>query len=144
MSLHRLLYLSSATEGLSYPDLREIMAKSEANNLRDGITGMLCFGNNMFVQTLEGDRRRISDTYGRILQDPRHHSAEIVEFCEIDSRIFTNWSMRLVQLGEMDSETMRTLRLTYSPAATFEPAAMNAKQCLSFLKELYVIHQGGG
>ncbi|MCI3280612.1 BLUF domain-containing protein [Synechococcus sp. PCC 6717] len=142
MRLHRLLYLSSATDGLAYSDLRDIMAKSEVNNVRDGITGMLCFGNGMFLQTLEGDRRKVSETYARILKDPRHHSAEIIEFKEIDERTFINWSMRLVQLGDMDSDTIRLLRLKYSPAVTFQPASMNAQQCFSFLQELYRMTQG--
>lgn len=142
MRLHRLLYLSSAIDGLTYPDLRDIMAKSEVNNTRDGITGILCFGNGLFLQALEGDRQKVSQTYARILKDPRHHSAEIIEFKEIDERAFTNWSMRLVQLGEMDSDTIRLLRLRYSPAATFQPTSMNAQQCFSFLQEIYRMTQG--
>lgn len=142
MRLHRLIYLSCATDGLSYPDLRDIMAKSEVNNVRDGITGMLCYGNGMFLQTLEGDRQKVSETYARILKDPRHHNAEIIEFKAVDERSFINWSMRLVQLGEMDSDTIRHLRLKYSPAATFQPTSMTAEQCFHFLKALYEMSQG--
>ncbi|WP_298613660.1 BLUF domain-containing protein [uncultured Thermosynechococcus sp.] len=142
MRLHRLLYLSCATDGLSYPDLRDIMAKSEVNNVRDGITGILCYGNGMFLQTLEGDRQKVSETYARILKDPRHHSAELIEFKAIEERTFINWSMRLVQLGEMDSDAVRRLRLKYSPAATFLPTSMTAEQCFHFLKEIYQMTQG--
>ncbi|URR35050.1 BLUF domain-containing protein [Thermosynechococcus sp. HN-54] len=142
MRLHRLLYLSCAMDGLSYPDLRDIMAKSEVNNVRDGMTGILCYGNGMFLQTLEGDRQKISETYARILKDPRHHSAEIIEFKAIEERTFIHWSMRLVQLGEMDSDTIRLLRLKYSAAATFQPTSMTAEQCFNFLKALYEMSQG--
>lgn len=142
MRLHRLLYLSCATDGLSYPDLRDIMAKSEVNNVRDGITGILCYGNGMFLQALEGDRQKVSETYVRILKDPRHHSAELIEFRAIEERTFVNWSMRLVQLGEMDSDAVRRLRLKYSPAATFQPTSMTAEQCFHFLKEIYQMTQG--
>jgi len=77
MALHRLIYLSYARPGIGYSDLRDIMDKSEVNNAKAGVTGMLCFGNNIFLQILEGNRKIVNQTYHRIVQDDRHHSPEI-------------------------------------------------------------------
>ncbi|WP_081980671.1 BLUF domain-containing protein [Neosynechococcus sphagnicola] len=137
MSLHRMVYFSSAAPGLSYPDLMDIMEKSQTNNAHAGITGLLCSGNGMFLQALEGDRSLVSQTYARILKDPRHFNAEIVEFVAVDARCFTEWSMRLVQLDGFDSESIQETRLRYSSSPIFSPTCMNAKQSLSLLLELY-------
>ncbi|MEN9266671.1 MAG: BLUF domain-containing protein, partial [Thermostichales cyanobacterium BF4_bins_65] len=62
MSLHRLIYISRARQDIGYYDLRDIQDKSERNNSRDGISGMLCYGNGLFLQILEGSRTAISST----------------------------------------------------------------------------------
>lgn len=139
MSLHRLLYLSTARPDLAYPDLRDIMAKSEVNNERDGITGILCFGNNRFVQALEGSRKMISETYARILNDPRHTDPELVEFGPIDCRYFTKWSMRLIQWDRNEPAAIRDIRMKYCSGALFDPSTMNAQQCLNLLMDMHAL-----
>ncbi len=139
MSLHRLLYLSTARPDLAYPDLRDIMAKSEVNNQRDGITGILCFGNNRFVQALEGNRKMISETYARILNDPRHTDTELVAFSPIHCRVFTKWSMRLIQWDINEPATIREIRMRYCSSAFFDPSTMNAEQCLNLLTDMQAL-----
>ena len=136
MSLCRLTYCSSAIPNLEYPDLKDIMEKSQKNNSSLGITGMLCYGNSMFLQILEGDRKRISNTYARIAKDQRHFDAEIIECSEIEHRLFAEWSMKVSQLGNYASEKIKKLNLKYSSSSTFSPIVMNSQQCLNFLIEL--------
>ena len=59
MALYRLIYVSQAVAGLEYPDFIQILQKSEFNNKQVGITGMLVFGDSMFLQVLEGSRRLV-------------------------------------------------------------------------------------
>ncbi|MBC6419579.1 MAG: BLUF domain-containing protein [Prochloron sp. SP5CPC1] len=136
MTLHRLIYCSNAIHNLEYPDLKDIMDKSEKNNTPEGITGILCYGNDMFLQVLEGHRKRISNTYARIANDKRHFNAELIEFYEIEHRLFVQWSMKVVQLGTYSQDKIRKLNLKYSSSTAFSPVLMNAKQCLNFLLEL--------
>jgi hypothetical protein len=96
MALYRLVDVSQAIAGLEYPDLVEILEKSERNNKKVGITGMLSFGDSMFLQVLEGSRRVISQTYNRILLDKCHVNAELIDFLEIEHRDFSLWSMKVV------------------------------------------------
>jgi hypothetical protein len=141
MALYRLIYVSQAIAGLEYRDLIEILQKSEFNNRRAGVTGMLTFGDAMFLQILEGSRRAISETYNRILVDPRHTQAELIEFSEIDQRDFGVWSMKVLQLS--NQEEVRQIILKYSHAETFSPISMTGTQCLNFLREVTdLYHQG--
>ncbi len=133
MGLYRMIYISRAVPGLGYNDLRDIMAKSEVNNSQVGLTGLLCFGNGIFLQILEGGRRAISHTYERILRDPRHHSAELIAFDPVMHREFVEWSMKLVQIDEDSPEKMRRLYLKYSGEISFAPETMTPAQCLEFM-----------
>jgi len=139
MVLCRLVYSSEAVAGLAYPDLKDIMEKSEKNNLPVGVSGMLCYGNNKFLQILEGERQWVSETYERILKDERHESSQLIEFVEIESRLFTNWSMKVVQLGEQFPEKVKELSLKYSSSAELDPTQMTSYQCVEFMKELSVL-----
>jgi hypothetical protein len=141
MALYRLIYVSQAIAGLEYPDLVEILQKSERNNRKVGITGMLGFGDSMFLQVLEGSRRVISQTYNRILLDKRHVNAELIDFSEIDYRDFGVWSMKVVQLGNQPE--VRDIILKYSSSESFSPISMTGKQSLSFLRELTELYQKG-
>ncbi|MFN3361670.1 MAG: BLUF domain-containing protein [Pseudanabaenaceae cyanobacterium] len=137
MSLHRLIYLSYARAGIGYSDLRDIMDKSEVNNAQAGITGMLCYGNGIFLQILEGNRKMVNQTYHRIVQDHRHHSPEIIDFRAIQARNFPEWSMKLVQLDDKIPDNVKSLILKFSDFHTFSPEQMTADQCFHFMKELY-------
>ncbi|MBF2099226.1 MAG: BLUF domain-containing protein [Gloeomargaritaceae cyanobacterium C42_A2020_066] len=136
MTLTRLIYLSQAIPDLKYPDLKAIMEKSETNNGHVGITGLLCYGDGLFLQALEGDRRYVTETFLRIAQDGRHHSAEVLHAAAIEVRAFPTWSMKLVQLGEYAAERVRQIHLKYSAGRQFNPGVMTTQQCLNFMVEL--------
>jgi hypothetical protein len=139
MALYRLIYVSQAVAGLEYPDFIQILQKSEFNNKQVGITGMLVFGDSMFLQVLEGSRGTISQTYNRILLDKRHVNAELIDFSEIEHRNFTVWSMKLIELNNQPEA--RDIILKYSNSQTFSPISMTSKQSLNFLREITELYQ---
>lgn len=141
MALYRLIYVSQAIAGLEYSDLVDILQKSERNNKDVGVTGMLTFGDSMFLQVLEGSRLSISQTYNRILLDKRHFKAELIDFSEVEYRNFVTWSMKVVQID--NQMEVRDLILKYSNSSTFSPISMTGKQSLSFLRELTELYQQG-
>jgi len=140
MTLCRLIYSSYAAPNLGYLDLIDIMEKSEKNNIPVAITGMLCYGNSMFLQILEGDRKLISQTYNRIINDKRHFDSEIIDFSEVESRLFGEWSMKVVQLDEFMAEQVRKILLKYSSDINFPLATMTPRQSLSFMVDLAAIY----
>ncbi|NUN63303.1 BLUF domain-containing protein [Pseudanabaena biceps] len=141
MALYRLIYVSQATSTVGYPELVSIMAQSERNNQKVGITGMLSFGDSMFLQVLEGSRRVVSQTYNRILVDPRHTNAELIDFSEIEHRDFGLWSMKAIQIESQPE--LRNIILKYSSSSTFSPISMTGKQSLNFLREITNLYQAG-
>ncbi len=139
MSLCRLIYSSQAISGLTYPDLKDILEKSEKNNPPLGITGFLCLGNSMFLQMLEGERAVVTQTYNRIINDNRHFNIQLIYFDEIESRMFTDWSMKVVQIGVNSPPEVKTLILKYSPSAVFAPEKMTTSQCLNLMNDIKVL-----
>ncbi len=65
-------------------------------NLRDGITGTLCFTRGVFLQVLEGDRSQVNRTFQRIYADKRHKDIMILGFKPIPKRAFERWAMAFV------------------------------------------------
>ncbi len=141
MSLYRLTYCSQADPNLRYQDLKDILEKSEKNNTPVGITGLLCYGDDMFLQCLEGDRKIVSQTYHRIAQDQRHYDAELIELCAIDSRYFTEWSMKVVQLGALSPDKVKAILIKHSSSSFLRPSTMTPKQCLQLLIDLQHFYQ---
>ena len=130
--LIQLTYASRTSKTLLPEDLKNILTASQRNNQRVGITGALCLSSNIFLQQLEGDRIAVNTLYHRILLDPRHRDPAILDFSEITSRKFTQWSM-----GSLSSlEANRAIFLKYSRSSSFDPYGMSPPTLRSFFDEI--------
>lgn len=96
MSLYRLIYASRASEQMKPDDLAQILSSSQRNNQRVHVSGALLFSAREFLQCLEGGREAVNATYARILGDPRHEGAVILDYREIARRQFGGWAMHQV------------------------------------------------
>ncbi len=67
--LVRCLYASRLSEPLPASHLDQILEQSRRNNPRRGITGLLCFTVDLFVQVIEGGRDEVSELFGTIVRD---------------------------------------------------------------------------
>ena len=103
----RLIYTSRSLEPLP-KDLKDIITTSSRNNRRLDITGALCFLDGVYFQYLEGEAVVLEDLYRRILADPRHHDARLLERKRITTRIFGPWSMALVTWTEQTRAIFQT------------------------------------
>lgn len=95
MFLSRLIYYSKP-ERILTDEIENISVTSQANNYLDGITGVLFFSGDWFVQILEGGRTKLSQRFQKILADERHRHVVLVEFAAIDERSFPDWEMRYI------------------------------------------------
>ena len=130
--LIQLTYASRTSRTLLPEDLKNILTASQRNNQRVGVTGALCLSSNIFLQQLEGDRIAVNALYHRILLDPRHRDPAILDFSEITSRKFTQWSM-----GSLSSlEANRAIFLKYSRSSSFDPYGMSPSTLRSFFDEI--------
>lgn len=130
--LVRLLYASRAVQPAPDDLLETIAATSVHNNPALGVTGVLCYGNGMFLQALEGDRAEVSRLYHRIAADPRHEDVVLLHFEEILERDFAACAMGHVNMSRVNTATM----LRYSPQAHFDPYRIGGRASLALLIEL--------
>ena len=99
MSLIRLIYVSRSRERLPL-ELRNILAVSRKNNPVAGITGALCFLDGIYLQYLEGEAITLENLYRKIILDPRHSDARLLERKRITERLFKSWAMALMTWDE--------------------------------------------
>ena len=130
--LVRLLYASRAAAPLTTPVVESILAQSRAHNPKLGITGILCYSDDLFLQVLEGGRNEVCELYNTIVRDPRHQQVRLLVFEEIRERRFGNWTM-----GHVDVKTVNpSLLLKYSEQAVLNPFGCSGQASLALLDEL--------
>ncbi|GAA3929180.1 BLUF domain-containing protein [Hymenobacter algoricola] len=100
--MHHIVYQSCAVGHPSLAELRQLLRQARANNDQLGITGLLLYGNDSFLQVLEGEAAVVQNLYARIRADYRH--AQVVTLADggIADRIFPNWSMGFQGLSAAD------------------------------------------
>lgn len=132
--LVRLLYASRATGGIDDSLLGSLVESSRANNLEHGITGILCVypEGGVFLQVLEGARAAVNRLYGNLVRDGRHADVTLLEYGEIEERLFPAWRMGCVDLKKVNLSTI----LRYSEKAVLDPYTMTGKGALALLEEL--------
>ena len=129
--LVRLLYASRAVN----PDpaaIEAILAQSRQHNPASGITGVLCYGNGIFLQAIEGGRSAVSELYGHIQRDARHTNVELLMFEEISERRFGGWTMGQVNMGRVNHAIM----LKYAETPELNPYIMGGNASFALLEEL--------
>ena len=130
--LVRLLYASRAASPLTAPIIDSILAQSRENNPQQGITGLLCFSDDIFIQVLEGGRDEVGEMFNAIVRDDRHTNVRILSYEEIDARRFGGWIMGQVNLAKVNP----ALLLKYCEKAALNPFNCSGHASLALLDEL--------
>lgn len=103
--LIRLIYVSKAV-GAQTPDTTAaILRTANARNADHGITGVLCEGQGVYLQVLEGESPAVTGLYARIYADPRHTDLALIHCESIAARRYSGWSMAHVHLSDVDPQT---------------------------------------
>ena len=130
--LVRCLYASRATAPLAPEQVDGILAQSRRNNIARGITGILCFTDDLFIQVLEGGRAEVCALLATIMRDARHAGVQILTYEEISERRFGTWSMGQVNMARVNT----ALLLKYSEKPALDPFAAPGHATMSLLDEL--------
>jgi hypothetical protein len=77
--------------------------------MRDSITGLLIYHNQLFMQILEGDKNDVQRCYERVLSDPRHGSPSIIWEEEVADRSFPQWQMGFTWASELDERKRKSV-----------------------------------
>lgn len=88
--MFQLLYVSSVVVS---GQTDAILEKSQRNNRRDQVTGLLYADTGRFMQVLEGGEEAVRATYARIVRDGRHRALVVLSQRWIETRQFGTWDM---------------------------------------------------
>ena len=129
--LVRLLYASRVADA-SPAATEAILAESRSHNPASGITGILCYGGDIFLQALEGGRMQVSELYGHIQKDKRHKDVVLLHYEEISERRFGCWTMGQVNVARLNASIL----LKYSEKPELDPYSVSGKVSLALLEDL--------
>ena len=130
--LVRTLYVSRAVGPQTTTVTGSILLSAQAYNQLHGISGVLCQGQGLYLQVLEGDRSAINRLYARIIRDPRHKDVELLQLEEISERRFSGWTMGQVNLLKLN----HSILLKYSEKPELDPYSVSGKVSMALLEEL--------
>lgn len=89
----RLVYVSTCANNVQLMDIQSLLRSAEYRNQQKGISGMLCWSGEFFLQCLEGERAAVTQCFSRISTDSRHHSVELILSAPTSVRWFSQWGM---------------------------------------------------
>ena len=130
--LVRLLYASRAAEPVTADLIESILHKSHEHNPKLGITGVLCYGGDVYMQVLEGGRGAVNNLYNTIVRDSRHREVMLLQYREIAERRFAGWTMGQVNLRKINP----SLLLKYSELPELDPFSVPAAASMALLEDL--------
>jgi hypothetical protein len=97
MAILRLLYRSDSELSGADRAVRDaafaIADAAAERNAHAGVTGALMFTGSVFVQVLEGEKAALEVTFERICRDMRHRRLVLLDYSEIEERVFDSWGM---------------------------------------------------
>ncbi len=128
-------YASRANPDVSAKDFNEILKQAQENNAANGITGMLTFNKDYFLQTIEGPRAQINRLLYGLIADQRHYDLQLLETREIKHREWAKWSMNYASPTEENA----AVYLKYSTTVTFNPYLLNADAANELMRELSLL-----
>ena len=99
--LIRLIYVSTAVGPVTTSVTGTILRSAQAHNARNGISGVLCQGQGLYVQVLEGERNQVEALYARILRDKRHDNVVRLQDEDIQGRRYGSWAMAHIDLANL-------------------------------------------
>jgi hypothetical protein len=129
--LVRLLYCSRAGD-TSAEAVEAILREAREHNPATGITGILCYGDGVFLQCIEGGRMEVSELFASIQRDARHKDVALLHYEEILERRFPGWSMGQVNISKLNATTL----LKYLAKPELDPYGISGKASLSLLEDL--------
>jgi hypothetical protein len=126
------LYVSRPSGQIDAQQIELILDQSRRNNPRQGITGILCYTNDIFIQVLEGGRDEVCELFNGIVRDGRHLDLRILLYEEITERRFSNWTMGQVDVSRINAG----LILKYFKTTKIDPYSSSGHATMALIHEL--------
>ena len=114
------------------PNVARILAKSRVNNRKNGLVGVLYFGDGVFFQCLEGDEDAVNTLLAKLEADPRHKDLKVISKKYIDALSFGDWAMKFAPLDEQIQQFLKVNNFQ-----TFDPYLFSGEIINKFLNLLF-------
>jgi len=121
--LERLVYGSTATGHTdSLLNMATILAESQRNNARDGLTGALAAHQDRYIQVIEGPPEVLDGLLQRLAGDARHSDIVVFGREPVERRVFADWGMANARITPAVASLLDDLmrQETPSPERTVE------------------------
>ena len=142
-NLIQLIYISRSTfapteiSNIIEPNVARILLKSRVNNKKNGLVGVLYFGDGCFFQCLEGEAEAVDQLYETLLKDTRHKDLKVFSRKAIDTLTFSNWSMKHVPLEDEMTKLLKSQGFkTFNPYKFSAEMTQNALNLLHSTKDV--------
>lgn len=138
-NLRSIVYVSTSAHELTTAELETLLGDAQAFNLQHGVTGVLLYSGNSFMQCFEGPPEDVQLVYARIKRSSKHK--DIVEYmdCAVPKRTFSNWAMGLTQPAESQILALSTAEWSQLTRQTF---SADSPAGLEMLKVFWSMHEG--
>ncbi len=143
-NLVQIIYISRSTftpSGVSMniePNVARILATSRLNNRKNGLVGVLYFGDGCFFQCLEGEESAVDSLYSKLMLDNRHRDLKLLSRKAISALSFPDWAMKYVPLEKQMNRLMAMRGLK-----TFDPYQFDADMIKSVMELLHASADAG-
>jgi hypothetical protein len=141
--MFQLVYISKAIKSLSKSELTTLLRQANANNKKVGISGILVYKDDQFVQVLEGEETVIHELFAKISGDPRHTEISILSQGHILHPEFPDWAMGFRDLSQDDLLGLYGNKKSLGKSINIENFRTQPDACvkmLRFIRELQLVH----
>jgi hypothetical protein len=91
--VYRIVYVSDAVRPMTDSDLEGILAGARTHNAGVGVSGLLVYAQQSFLQVLEGDPQAVEGAYERARASALHRNLRATSTHVSGGRRFPQWSM---------------------------------------------------
>ena len=119
-----IIYVSAAIEP-SDEKVESILLDSRLYNLEHGITGVLFYSKEAFLQYLEGSPDEVWAVYLRIKRARAHTNIRLLLNTDISHRVFSDWQMAYAQTTKSKLLTLSTADWTSSQQTLTNQASVS-------------------
>jgi hypothetical protein len=102
LPMKRIIYASQATLDFSPEELIALLEKARVKNEAAGLSGMLLYSSQSFLQVLEGEPDALAAAYSRIKVDDRHTNLRLLMEDEVTAPLFPDWTMGFEHVEDED------------------------------------------
>ncbi|WP_087024816.1 BLUF domain-containing protein [Thaumasiovibrio subtropicus] len=102
--IERIVYISKSQVRFSQRELDMMLVEFRKKNQAEGISGVLLYSGETFIQLFEGEATSVARLWLRIKADCRHEEIVLLERSVSQKRIFGGWAMGFVRVSPQVSE----------------------------------------